>query len=108
MGKPTAADLRLGLATAPVLFAASKFPELNAMIMRRFCEDGDVEKARDFVAQVRFASFLHCILCSKYLVNCNIRKYTLEHVPQQRLSKGNMIHMSKGNMIHKLDFLSFL
>ena len=53
MGKPTAADLRLGLATAPVLFAAAKFPELNAMIMRRFCEKGDVEKAREYVAQVR-------------------------------------------------------
>ena len=53
MGKPTAADLRLGLATAPVLFAASKHPELNAMIMRRFREDGDVERAREYVAKVR-------------------------------------------------------
>ncbi|XP_052803456.1 all trans-polyprenyl-diphosphate synthase PDSS1-like [Mya arenaria] len=51
MGKPTAADLRLGLATAPVLFAAKKFPELNAMIMRRFSEKGDVETARELVAQ---------------------------------------------------------
>ncbi|XP_050691918.1 all trans-polyprenyl-diphosphate synthase PDSS1-like isoform X4 [Eriocheir sinensis] len=33
MGKPTAADLKLGLATAPVLFAAGKFPELNPMII---------------------------------------------------------------------------
>jgi hypothetical protein len=35
-GKPAAADLQLGLATAPVLFATAKFPELNAMIERRF------------------------------------------------------------------------
>jgi decaprenyl-diphosphate synthase subunit 1 len=40
MGKPTAADLRLGLATAPVLFAAQKHLELNPMIMRRFSEEG--------------------------------------------------------------------
>ncbi|XP_074599885.1 all trans-polyprenyl-diphosphate synthase PDSS1-like [Brevipalpus obovatus] len=45
LGKPTATDLKLGLATAPVLYACKKFPELNAMIMRRFCEPGDVEKA---------------------------------------------------------------
>ena len=60
MGKPTAADLRLGLATAPVLFAASKYPELNAMIMRRFCQDGDVEQARDFVAKVFIHVDLNC------------------------------------------------
>ena len=49
LGKPAAADLKLGLATAPVLFAAEKFPELNVMIGRRFSEDGDVEKAFQLV-----------------------------------------------------------
>ena len=34
-GKPAAADLQLGLATAPVLFASSEFPQLHAMITRR-------------------------------------------------------------------------
>ncbi|XP_071789086.1 all trans-polyprenyl-diphosphate synthase PDSS1-like [Asterias amurensis] len=51
MGKPTAADLKLGLATGPVLFAAEKFPELDAMIMRRFSEPGDVMAAREAVAK---------------------------------------------------------
>ncbi|CAG2231060.1 PDSS1 [Mytilus edulis] len=51
MGKPTAADLRLGLATAPVLFAAQDYPELNPMIMRRFNEEGDIEWARKLVAK---------------------------------------------------------
>lgn len=49
MGKPTATDLKLGLATAPVLFACEKYPELNPMIMRRFQEPGDVEKAFELV-----------------------------------------------------------
>lgn len=50
LGKPgSGADLRLGLATAPVLFAAGQYPELNAMIMRRFSDEGDVRKAFDFV-----------------------------------------------------------
>ena len=35
LGKPAAADLQLGLATAPVLFASSQFPQLHAMITRR-------------------------------------------------------------------------
>ncbi|XP_022084715.1 decaprenyl-diphosphate synthase subunit 1-like [Acanthaster planci] len=51
MGKPTSADLKLGLATGPVLFAAEKFPELEAMIMRRFSEPGDVERAKEAVAK---------------------------------------------------------
>jgi decaprenyl-diphosphate synthase subunit 1 len=50
LGKPgTGADLRLGLATAPVLFAASEYPELNAMIMRRFSNQDDVNKAFEYV-----------------------------------------------------------
>ena len=45
MGKPAAADLKLGLATAPVLFASCKFPQLEPMIGRRFSQPGDVEAA---------------------------------------------------------------
>ncbi|KAL7024603.1 hypothetical protein ACKWTF_013125 [Chironomus riparius] len=67
MGKPTAADLKLGLATAPVLFACEKYPELNPMIMRRFKEPGDVEKAFELVhksqglEQTRFLARKHCL-----------------------------------------------
>nr|XP_024218333.1 decaprenyl-diphosphate synthase subunit 1 [Halyomorpha halys] len=67
MGKPTAADLKLGLATAPVLFACEKYPELNPMIMRRFQEPGDVEKAFDLVhksqglEQTQFLAKKHCL-----------------------------------------------
>ncbi|OAD53901.1 Decaprenyl-diphosphate synthase subunit 1 [Eufriesea mexicana] len=79
MGKPTAADLKLGLATAPVLFACERvvlpfllqYPELNAMIMRRFQEPGDVEKAFELVHksqgldQTRFLARKHCIEAMK-------------------------------------------
>uniref|UniRef100_A0A8D8M3R2 All trans-polyprenyl-diphosphate synthase PDSS1 n=1 Tax=Cacopsylla melanoneura TaxID=428564 RepID=A0A8D8M3R2_9HEMI len=67
MGKPAAADLKLGLATAPVLFACEKYPELNPMIMRRFQEPGDVEKAFEFVhksqglEQTKFLARKHCV-----------------------------------------------
>ncbi|GAB1606707.1 decaprenyl-diphosphate synthase subunit 1-like [Argonauta hians] len=51
MGKPTAADLKLGLATAPVLFATQQYPELHPLIMRRFKHEGDVEKAYNLVVK---------------------------------------------------------
>uniref|UniRef100_A0A4W4E7A9 Prenyl (decaprenyl) diphosphate synthase, subunit 1 n=1 Tax=Electrophorus electricus TaxID=8005 RepID=A0A4W4E7A9_ELEEL len=51
LGKPSGADLKLGLATGPVLFACQKFPELHAMIMRRFCSEGDVDRAWRFVLE---------------------------------------------------------
>ncbi|XP_047358718.1 all trans-polyprenyl-diphosphate synthase PDSS1 [Vespa velutina] len=66
MGKPTAIDLKLGLATAPVLFACEKYPELNAMIMRRFQEPDDVERAYKLVHkshgldQTKFLAKKHC------------------------------------------------
>jgi hexaprenyl-diphosphate synthase len=51
LGKPAGADLKLGLATAPVLYAWEKFPELGNMIRRKFDEPGDVELARRYVAE---------------------------------------------------------
>lgn len=44
LGKPTNADLALGLATAPVLFAWHDYPELGPMIKRKFENPGDVER----------------------------------------------------------------
>jgi len=49
MGKPGGADLQLGLATGPALFAWEEHPELGPLIERKFKQEGDVELARDFV-----------------------------------------------------------
>lgn len=38
-----------GLATAPVLFAAEEYPELNKLITRSFSKEGDVELAWEIV-----------------------------------------------------------
>lgn len=68
LGKPAATDLKLGLATAPVLFACEKFPELNVMIMRRFSEPGDVERAYDFVMKVKCAPVTtDCLMLTRQL-----------------------------------------
>ncbi|KAJ3088651.1 coq1 putative hexaprenyl diphosphate synthase [Physocladia obscura] len=41
MGKPVNADVKLGIATAPVLYAAQEFAELDFAIERGFKEPGD-------------------------------------------------------------------
>lgn len=48
-GKPVSADLRLGLATGPVILAAQQYPELNILMARKFAERGDVDRARNIV-----------------------------------------------------------
>jgi len=50
LGKPgSGADLKLGLATAPALYAYEEFKEMGPLIARRFKAEGDVEKARELV-----------------------------------------------------------
>jgi hexaprenyl-diphosphate synthase len=44
LGKPAGADLELGLATAPLLFAWELRPELGVLVGRRFGGEGDVSK----------------------------------------------------------------
>uniref|UniRef100_A0A2K6R183 All trans-polyprenyl-diphosphate synthase PDSS1 n=1 Tax=Rhinopithecus roxellana TaxID=61622 RepID=A0A2K6R183_RHIRO len=51
MGKPTSADVNLGLATGPVGSACQQFPEMNAMIMRWFSLPGDTDRAPQYVLQ---------------------------------------------------------
>lgn len=36
LGKPAMADMSLGLATAPILYAAETVPELKKIVKRRF------------------------------------------------------------------------
>ncbi|KAF2455425.1 decaprenyl-diphosphate synthase subunit 1 [Lineolata rhizophorae] len=51
LGKPAGADLELGLATAPLLFAWRDNAELGALVGRRFAEPGDVLMARQLVSR---------------------------------------------------------
>lgn len=43
LGKPAGADLELGLATAPLLFAWRSRPELGTLVGRKFSNEGDVK-----------------------------------------------------------------
>ena len=46
LGKPAGADLQLGLATAPLLFAWKDNPALGELVGRKFSQEGDVEQVR--------------------------------------------------------------
>lgn len=64
LGKPGGgADLKLGLATAPALYAWDEFPELGELIERKFEREGDVERVRlsSFVLWLtRYSRWLRC------------------------------------------------
>lgn len=47
LGKPGGADLKLGLATAPALFAWEENAAMGDLIERRFSAEGDVEMVRE-------------------------------------------------------------
>ncbi|KAM0805503.1 geranylgeranyl pyrophosphate synthetase [Usnea florida] len=51
LGKPAGADLELGLATAPLLFAWEGNQQLGVLVGRKFAVHGDVQMARDLVAR---------------------------------------------------------
>jgi hexaprenyl-diphosphate synthase len=54
LGKPgSGADMRLGLATAPALFAWEEHPELGPLIARKFEGEGDTELALELVGKSR-------------------------------------------------------
>ncbi|KAI8938961.1 hypothetical protein NX059_004811 [Plenodomus lindquistii] len=51
LGKPAGADLELGLATAPLLFAWKEDSSLGRLVGRKFSVEGDVQRARDIVSR---------------------------------------------------------
>lgn len=51
LGKPAGADLELGIATAPVLYAWKADPSLGPLIQRNFSKPGDVERTAHAVAK---------------------------------------------------------
>ena len=53
MGKPTMCDIRAGVITCPVLFAADEHPELLPMVTRKFNSPGDIDRAIAMVQDSR-------------------------------------------------------
>lgn len=57
LGKPAGADLELGLATAPLLFAWKRIPELGSLVGRKFAGEGDVARVRTMPSSYSFKLF---------------------------------------------------
>ncbi|KAM9712931.1 all trans-polyprenyl-diphosphate synthase PDSS1 isoform 2-T2 [Menidia menidia] len=90
LGKPSAADLKLGLATGPVLFACQQFPELHAMIMRRFSSKGDVDRAWQYVLQsdgVQQTTFLARRYCQEAIRHISMLRPSPERDALIRLTE---------------------
>ncbi|GCL49018.1 solanesyl diphosphate synthase [Microcystis aeruginosa NIES-3804] len=49
LGKPSGSDLISGNITAPALFAMEENPYIELLIEREFSQEGDIEKALDFI-----------------------------------------------------------
>lgn len=49
LGKPALSDIKGGVITCPVLFAAEEHPALNTLIQRKFKQAGDVDFTIDCV-----------------------------------------------------------
>lgn len=71
LGKPNLNDIKSGVITAPVLYAAEQHPELIDMIQRKFKNDGDVSRANALVydsngiEQTRDLAAEHCRLAAQ-------------------------------------------
>lgn len=91
LGKPAQADMKLGLATAPILFASESEPSLKPLIERRFKHDGDVQKA------VTLAKDTDCVQKSYKLAEFHAQKGidALMRMPasQNRLALLRLMHM---------------
>lgn len=57
LGKPAGADLELGLATAPLLFAWKDNQELGTLVGRKFAEEGDVARVSKVAESMRWETF---------------------------------------------------
>lgn len=95
IGKPSQADLKLGLATAPILFAWKEEPNLGELIGRKFSEPGDVEIARravqkyDGVEKARAMATEYCNLALEGLRQLpeSDARLALEFLTQSVLSR---------------------
>lgn len=69
LGKPSGADLQLGLATAPLLFAWRENEDLGALVGRKFAGAGDVQMVRPFYHQSSKGLVSYAMLQARELVS---------------------------------------
>jgi geranylgeranyl pyrophosphate synthase len=92
LGKPAQADMQLGLATAPILYASETNKELIPLIQRRFKEKGDVQYA------VKISVQTNCIEKSYQLADFHAQSATnaLLRLPssEARSALARLLHIA--------------
>lgn len=92
LGKPAQADMQLGLATAPILYASESNSKLIPLIQRRFKEKGDVQSA------VEMAVKTNCIERSYQLADFHAQSATaaLSRLPKSeaRSALARLLHVA--------------
>jgi len=92
LGKPAGADLELGLATAPLLFAWKDNKELGTLVGRRFAEQGDVKRVSFDDFQLPMQSMLmvkrHTTLLSRAMVSNRLAPW--QKIISIRLAKPSL------------------
>jgi geranylgeranyl pyrophosphate synthase len=91
LGKPAQADMELGLATAPILYASEVEPALKPLITRKFKNDGDVVKA------VSMAKETDCVAKSYKLAEFHAKRglAALHRLPENENRQALEILMHK-------------
>merc|ERR1712146_14773 len=86
LGKPAQADMELGISTAPVLFASEEVEEIRPLIMRRFKNDGDIQKA------VELSQSTDCISKSYHLAEFHAQRAldALNRMPESEAQRALM------------------
>ena len=87
LGKPAQADMELGLATAPILFASETIAEVRPLIQRRFKQRGDVQRA------VQLAAGTNCIERSYELADFHAGRAAeaLERLPHSSQARDALL-----------------
>jgi geranylgeranyl pyrophosphate synthase len=91
LGKPAQADMELGLATAPILYASEVQPSLKPLILRKFKKGGDVVKA------VGIAKDTDCVAKSYKLAEFHAKRglAALHRLPENESRQALEILMHK-------------
>jgi hexaprenyl-diphosphate synthase len=89
LGKPAGADLELGLATAPLIFAWKNNKELGALVGRKFSKEGDV--ARVGPSRISKSAIVNKTTGSR--IGSSKQRFRADSCPRGRICKpSNSIH----------------
>lgn len=93
LGKPACADLKLGLSTAPVLFACQEYQsEMFPLMKRRFSKSGDVEFAFDIITNKSDALLKTRLLAEQFATKA---AKEIDYITSDPIMKERLLALTK-------------